>query len=393
MSGGNSTPHATLLQAVRRTIRTVLWILLLLVTAAAAVVRLRYGGGEPYPDVTGEPLLPPTALQTVASYHEPIGNVAVSGDGRIFFTVHPEARTEGAKLLEWRDGSANPFPDEISQERLFETPLGVAVDGRDRLWVIDHGAHGLGTPRLLAVDLRSGTVVHDHRFPDEIAPVGSFLQDLQVTPDSGTVFVADASFWRQNPALVVHDVASGRDRRLLEHHASVTAQDWIIVTPSRTMSFFGGLAAMKPALDGLALAADGSWLAYGAMTHDTLYRVPTSALLDPRLDPTALAMWVEKLGRKPLSDGLSSDREGGVWITDVEHGAVLRMNPERVLETWIETPRIRWADALCFGPDGWLYVADSALPDVVLRSRAHIADHAPYFIFRFRPGVEGVPGH
>lgn len=393
MPAGNSTPDATLLQPVKRIIRTVLWILLLLVTAAAIVVRLRYGGGEPYPDLTGEPRLPPAALETVVSYDEPIGNVAVSRDGRVFFTVHPEARPEGAKLLEWRDGRAYPFPDEISQERLFETPLGVVVDSRDRLWTIDHGSHGLGTPRLLAIDLGSGGVVHDHRFPGDIAPLGSFLQDLQVTADGGTVFVADASFWRQDPALVVHDVASGHDRRLLEHHASVTAQNWIIVTPSRTMSFFGGLAAMKPALDGIALAADGSWLAYGAMTHDTLYQAPTSALLDPRLEAAELAACVERLGRKPLSDGLSSDREGGVWITDVEHGAVLRMNPERVLETWIETPRIRWADALCFGPDGWLYVADSALADVVLRSRAHIADHGPYFIFRFRPGVEGVPGH
>jgi sugar lactone lactonase YvrE len=378
---------------MRRAIRVLLWALLLFLTAAAAAIRLRYGGGQPYPDVTGEPVLPKAALENVVSYHEPIGNVAVSRDGRLFFTVHPEARPEGAKLLEWKDGAARPFPDEAAQDRLFETPLGVVIDRRDRLWVIDHGNHGFGTPRLLAFDLGSGALVHDHRFPDHIAPLGSFLQDLQVTPDGSTVFIADASFWRQDPALVVHDVGGGRDRRLLEHHDSVMAQNWIIVTPSRTMSFLGGLAAMKPALDGIALAADGSWLAYGAMTHDTLYRVPTSALVDPHLEATELAARVERLGQKPLSDGLSSDREGGVWITDVEHGAVLRMTPERVLETWIETPRIRWADALCFGPDGWLYVADSALPDVVLRSRAHIADHGPYFISRFRPGVSGVPGH
>ena len=52
-----------------------------------------------------------------------------------------------------------------------------------------------------------------------------------------------------------------------------------------------------------------------------------------------------------------------------------------------------WADALSFGPDGWLYLADSAIPDQVMRSKRHIASQAPYYIFRFRPGVEGVPGH
>jgi hypothetical protein len=36
---------------------------------------------------------------------------------------------------------------------------------------------------------------------------------------------------------------------------------------------------------------------------------------------------VESVGRKPLSDGLSADLAGNVYITDVEHGAVLRMAP------------------------------------------------------------------
>jgi hypothetical protein len=40
---------------------------------------------------------------------------------------------------------------------------------------------------------------------------------------------------------------------------------------------------------------------------------------------------------------------------------------------------------MSFGPDGALYIADSALPDVMLRSHAHIDAQAPYFIWRFTP--------
>jgi sugar lactone lactonase YvrE len=158
------------------------------------------------------------------------------------------------------------------------------------------------------------------------------------------------------------------------------------------MVFFAGLAAMKPGVDGIAVSTDGAWLAYGAMSHDSLYRVPTAALLDQSLDDAGIASEIEALGRKPLSDGLSADEEGGVWITDVEHGAVLRMAPDGGLETWVTSPRIRWADALSFGPDGWLYLADSAIPEQVMRSKRHIASQAPFFIFRFRPDVAGVPG-
>jgi sugar lactone lactonase YvrE len=343
--------------------------------------------------VTGDPLLSDSQLETVLSFPEPIGNVAISEDGRGFFTVHPESRPEGAKLYEFGAGSAWPYPGEKTQESLFQTPLGVVVDRQHRLWVIDHGKHGFGAPRLLAIDLLTDEIVHDHEFGAAAAPGGSFLQDLQVSPNGRTVFVADVSFWRKDPAIVVHDIASATDRRVLEDHPSVSAQPWIITTPSRRMTFFAGLAAMKPGIDGIAITPDGAWLAYGAMSHDTLYRVPTAALLDRSHDDHAIASTIQPLGRKPLSDGLSADLEGGIWITDVEHGAVLRMSPDGVLETWIETPRVRWADALSFGPDGWLYLADSAIPEQVMRSKAHIESQAPYFIFRFQPGIAGVPGH
>jgi sugar lactone lactonase YvrE len=357
-----------------------------------AVVRLRYGGGEPYRDVTGAPILDGGELETVVSYPEPIGNVAVGPDGRVFFTVHPESRPQGAKLLEFDGGATSPFPADDVQEDLLQTPLGVVVDRHDRLWTIDHGQHGFGVPRLLAVDLDTGEVVHNHAFDHDAAPRGSFLQDLQVSPDGQTVYIADLSFWRKRPAIVIHDVASEEDRRVLEGHSSVSAQDWIITTPARRMVFFGGLAAMKPGIDSIAVSTDGRWLVYGAMSHDTLFRVPTAVLGDRSLDDASIAAKVEALGRKPLSDGLSADLEGGIWITDVEHGAVLRMTPSRELETWVKTPRIRWADALSFGPDGWLYLADSAIPEQVMRSKQHIASQAPYHIFRFRPGVHGIPG-
>ncbi len=158
------------------------------------------------------------------------------------------------------------------------------------------------------------------------------------------------------------------------------------------MRFVFGLVSLRIGIDGVAVARDGTWLAWGAMTHDTLYRAATSDLRDATLSPEALAIRVEAVGRKPLNDGLSTDRDGNVLITDVEHGAVLRMSPDGVLETLIKSPRIRWADALSFGPGGWLYVADSAIPDQMLRSRRHMRAAAPYFVYRFHPGIDGAPG-
>ncbi|MDH3728509.1 MAG: major royal jelly family protein [Myxococcales bacterium] len=365
--------------------------LALLIGIVAVVLNVRYGGGDPYPDLTSTPLYDESTLEVVVSSPEPIGNLAVSADGRVFYTIHPESRPTGAKLLEWVDGAPKPFPTEAAQT-LFETPLGIVIDRQSRLWTIDHGNHGTGQPRLLAFDLETGEVVHEHVFDSSVAQLGSFLQDMQVDSTGEHVFIADLSFWRKNPGLIVYDIERAKARRVLDGDSSVSAQDWLIRNPTKDMKFFGGLVVFKPGVDGIAIDRNDEWLYYGAMAHDTMYRVKVSDLLDPLLRDEALAAGVRAVGTKPLNDGLSTDNDGNLLITDVEHGAVLRMAPNGELTTLVKSERIRWADALSYGPDGWLYVADSAIPDQVLRSKAHIAAKAPYHIFRFKPGVAGVPG-
>ncbi len=360
------------------------------VALVALVLHVRYGGGEPYTDLSGTPIFEESMLEVVVTSPEPIGNLAVSADGRVFYTIHPESRPTGAKLLEWVDGVPRAFPSDDAQS-LFETPLGVAVDRQNRLWTIDHGNHGTGKARLLAFDLSTGEVVHDHVFDSSIAQLGSFLQDLQVDSTGEHVFIADVSFWRKNAGLVVYDVESGKARRVLDSDPSVSAQDWLIRNPTKDMVFFG-VVVLKPGVDGIAIDRSDEWLYYGAMAHDTMYRIKVADLLDDSLSPGALAARVEAVGAKPLNDGLSTDNDGNLLITDVEHSAVIRMKPDGELTTLIRSDRIRWADALSYGPEGWLYVADSAIPDQMLQSKAHIAARAPYYIFRFKPDVDGIPG-
>jgi sugar lactone lactonase YvrE len=354
------------------------------------VLHLRYGGGQPYPDLSGEPMFDEGALEVAVTSPEPIGNHAVSADGRVFYTIHPESRPVGAKLLEWVDGAPEPFPSAEAQS-LLETPLGVVVDRQNRLWVIDHGNHGTGSAKLLAFDLSTGELVHEHVFDSSVAQLGSFLQDLQVDSAGEHVFIADVSFWRKNSGLVVYDVVAEKARRVLDSDPSVSAQDWLIRNPTKDMVFFG-VVVLKPGVDGIAIDRNDEWIYYGAMTHDTMYRIKVADLLDDSLSTGALAARVEDIGPKPLNDGLSTDNDGNLLITDVEHGAVIRMQPDGTLTTLVKSERIRWADALSYGPDGWLYVADSAIPDQMLRLKSHIEAKAPYFIFRFKPDIDGIPG-
>ena len=370
--------------------KKILLFLLILVVILATIAWARYGGGEPYRDLTSAPLFGEAQLEEVLSYPEPIGTVAVNREGRVFFTVHPEARPRGNKLLEYIDGASVPYPDGAAQRRHFDTVLGVVVDRFDRLWTIDHGNHGLRTARLLAFDLGSGDLVHQQDFADDIAPAGSFLQDLQVSADGRTVLIADTSIWRKSPALIVYDVETASARRILESHPSVSAENYMISNHERPMSFAGGIFALRGGVDGIAL--DSEWLYFGALSGSHLYRIRVADLLDPATPNSQLAARVERVSGKPLSDGMSIDVDGSVYVTDVEHGAIFRVAEGGDLRTLIRSSKIRWPDALSFGPDGWLYVADSALGDVILKTHDDIKAGGPYTIWRFQPGADGYPG-
>ena len=370
--------------------KNVLLFLVALVFAGTISLWVRYGGGAPYPDLSTSPILDASSLEEVVRYSEPIGNVAVNRDGRIFFTVHPEARPKGNKLLEYVRGAAVPYPSGSVQAEMFDTVLGVAIDRYNRLWTIDHGNHGLRPARIIAIDLDTNVVIREQILDPDIAPAGSFLQDLQVSADGNTIVIADASFWRKSPAIIIYDVETGRARRVLESHASVSAEDYVIRNNDREMKFLGGIVALRGGIDGIALGPE--WLYFGAISGSGLYRVRLRDLRDASLPPGQLANRVERVGDKPLSDGMSIDIEGNVYITAIEHNAVFIGRPGQEPETLIRSGRIRWPDALSFGPDGYLYLADSALAELILQSREHIDAQAPYRIFRFRPGVEGIPG-
>ena len=370
--------------------KNLLLSILILMLILTTVVWVRYGGGDPYPDLSTTPLLAESELEEVLSYAEPIGNVAVNRQGRVFFTVHPESRPPGNKLLEYVAGAAVPYPSAAAQSDLFDTVLGLAIDRFNRLWTIDHGRHGFGSARIIAIDLDTGEIMRNESFGNSVAPIGSFLQDLQVSADGRTVVIADASFLRKTPAIIVYDVESGEARRVLESHASVAAERYFIRSQDRAMKFLGGVIALRGGVDGIALGPD--WLYFAALSGSGLYRVRLRDLRARKLPAAELAARVERISDKPLSDGLSVDNSGNVYITDVEHGAIFVAGSERPLATLVRSESLRWPDALSFGPDGYLYLADSALSDVILKSREHIKSAGPYRVFRFRPGSEGIPG-
>lgn len=362
-------------------------LLLALLTAALVSVRCLYGGGQPYPDTSTPPLLPNERLTVLAEVEMPPGNVTSSPDGRIFFNLHPFAepwRYTESFVFELVDGVPRPYPSAQMQGEL-RGVLGMTADRQGRLWMIVPSGLEARPTRLLGFDLERDTLVVDHAFTDVDAP---FAQDLRVAPDGGSIYLADTGILRFTPpAILVYDVAGQTARRTLEGHPSVTPQDWTIQTTDGTYTLGYGLVTFAVGVDGLAVSHDGEWLYYATMSHDSAYRVRTRDMRDASLTAGALGERVERVGPKPLSDGIEIDAAGNLYITDIEHGSVARLTPAGELRTLVGSDEIVWSDGITLTARGELLLTDSEIPayiDPLLRAprRDRIDRVAPHRIYR-----------
>ncbi|MGE0708929.1 MAG: L-dopachrome tautomerase-related protein [Planctomycetota bacterium] len=343
------------------------------------------------PELVGvAPLLSASALEVVVELPSPPGNLAVGSNGRVYFSFHPEAPPQPAKVCELlADGSYRPFPDagwqhEREGQPCFVTPLALRADRQGRLWVLDHGDYGDERPSLTAFDLETRAVVHRFEFPKSAARWGSMLNDFAVDEERGWVYIADTGPYTFDPALIVYDITKQVARRVLEDEECVQPADHHLVVQGRFMKAFG--LPLQLGVDTIGLTADGETLFFAPLSGAKVYAVPTAALRDPALDEDALLAQVEVRGPKPATDGGIVDAHADFYLTAVEHDALAVLRSDGRLEKLVESKELlAWPDGLALSPDGQtLYASVSQLHHVIGQDPDELPRWRPYRIVSVR---------
>jgi sugar lactone lactonase YvrE len=377
------------------------WLLRGLLALAALLIlfvvwfKLSFGGGKSYPDISTAPMIPAERISAPIQLPFPPGMVAASPDGRIFYTYHmlhkPE-RFVDATVFEWVNGKGVPFPNQVMQTE-FHGAMGISADRQGRLWIVKPGALEGRQTRLMAIDMGSGDLVVDHLFDRGEA---GFAQDMRVSPDGETVYLADTGLFRFTKAsLIVFDVGTQSVRTVLRGDPTVTAQDWVIrKTNGKPYRLAFGLLTFVVGVDGIALTDDGKWLYFATMSHDSLYRVPTAALRDKTLTDDKIAEKIEFVGNKPMSDGIELLKDRTIIVTDVENGGLAALASDGALKTLTKDPNVDWADSVAIAPDGAIWFTDSRLTDLIDQfakpaSKQTLLSQGPYPIYRIAPPASG----
>lgn len=317
-------------------------------------------------------------LRLVAEFEHQVTGVTVSEQGRIFVNFPRWTEDAPVSVAEVTgDGGLRPYPDEEwnawRNANKNETTPGdhwvcvqsVVADGRGSLWVLDPAAPAQervvpGGPKLVQVDLASDRVVRTLAFGEDVAPQGSYLNDVRFSPDGRHAYITESG---ARGAIVVVELESGAARRVLDGHPSTQLEEDVVVkTDGEPLRRTDGRGVEFTA-DGIALSRDGRHLYWQALTGKTLYRVETEALHDRALSADELGARVERVGENGVSDGLWIDADGRMYISALEENAVKVREGDRV-EVLVRDERLRWPDTFSEGPDGAVYVTASHIQDM-----------------------------
>ncbi|MBA3962505.1 MAG: SMP-30/gluconolactonase/LRE family protein [Chthoniobacterales bacterium] len=329
-------------------------------------------------------------LAKVASFPaQQVTGVAVSKTGRVFVNFPAWSDDHTISVAEIIDGKAFPYPNEKWNEAgspndHFVCVQSVYVDDTDSLWVLDPAAPKMQEivrqgPKLVKIDLAENAVVQTIPFGEEIAPKHSYLNDVRIDTKTQTAYLTDSGLG----AIVVVDLHSGKARRLLQgDHSTQAEKDFVLQVDGRKLLGENGKPPQIHA-DGIALDQPNGFLYFHALAGRTLYRIRTADLQNARLTRSELSAKVETVLETPPPDGMALAPNGKLFLTDVEHGAVVMFDPrEKKLAPVITDGRLRWPDSLAWGPDGALYVTASQIQNMPRFNGGKDMRTTPYDVFK-----------
>jgi sugar lactone lactonase YvrE len=333
-------------------------------------------------------------------------NHTTASNGRIFVNFPKWGDPVEYTVAEVKDGKTLPYPNaEINHyvegdnpaEKLISVQSVVVDPTGARLWILDTGSIAFGPVKpnggkLIAVDLKANQIVKKIVFPADVALPKTYLNDVRFDlrrGREGMAFITDSGA----NAIIVVDLASQQSWRRLNGHASTQPDpEFVPAVEGQIMQMrLPGQAPAKLEVgaDGIAISADGKTLYYCPLIGRHLYSVSVDALADRTKSDAEVAATVKDLGEKGgAGDGLESDGEGRVYISDYEHDAIFRRSPDGTIETLVHDPRVLWPDTLSLADDGYLYFTANQIERQPVFNNGQDLRKKPYVLFRVK--VDGT---
>jgi len=214
--------------------RALIFTLAAVVLLLATVLRLLYGGGSYYPDLSTAPLLSDDKLEVALQSTNPSGTSAVSRMAGSFSRSTPNPGADQNKLMEWNGNAAVPYPERGDAEK----PLSGAS------WVlssINRTACGQSTMHSRAGDrpsvgFRPGNQQAGHglqSFLPRVAQPARFCSPAGWTQRGRPSTSPDVSFFRRTRPSLCTTLEEENPPAACSNRIPPSIPEWIIRNPDQ----------------------------------------------------------------------------------------------------------------------------------------------------------------
>ncbi|AFY56549.1 gluconolactonase [Rivularia sp. PCC 7116] len=350
-------------------------------------------------------------IETVATFNDamPTG-VTVSQTGRVFVNFPRWGDKVDFTVAEVKNNRSIPYPNaEINvanKDKPKDSLLSVqsvVIDALDRLWILDTGSIEFaptinGGAKLVGVDLKTNKIFKKIVFPEDVALKTTYLNDVRFDlrrGKEGMAFITDSSLTGAN-AIIIVDLATGKSWRRLNNHPSTKAEDidkFLPIVEGQPLMSRPPNAEPSPfkvGADGIAISSDGGRLYYCPLSGRTLYSVNVDALVQPASEEQVAKTVINHGDKGGASDGLESDAQNRIYVTNYEDNAILRRLPNGMYETVVHDSRLLWPDTLSLATNGYLYFTANQLHRQPNFHNGKDLRQKPYSIFRTKVDAKPV---
>lgn len=335
----------------------------------------------------------------VARLNQGPGNVTVTETGRVIMSQHQFYEPVYSVMELKGTDTLTPFPNAELNDRhnsvglKLDSVLGIRTAG-GIVWMLDNGMRSGVSPKLVGWDSKTDRLHRVINFPPSVVPKDQFVNDFAVDLLHRRIFISDPA-GGMNAALIVVDLDSGTARRVLQGHPSVLPENVDLIIDARPIQVKdaqGKLVRPHIGVNPITEDLQNEWVYFGPMHGHSLYRVRAADLADDKLAAESLAQRVERYADKPISDGISIDRQDNIYLGELAENAVGVITPDRKYRRLAQGPELSWVDSFSFGPDGALYAVVNRLQRSATLSGGENRSTPPYFLVRFKTPAMGLAG-
>ncbi len=342
---------------------------------------------------------PGSNFEIVANLDTGPGNVTVMDNDRIIMSQHQFYRPHYA-VVELKNNTQIPFPNDELASASSKSPikldsvLGIRSDANGVVWMLDNGMRSGAIPKLVGWNTKTDRLQKLIYLPAPITPKDTFVNDFSVDFRHNAIFISDPA-GGENAALIVVNLSTGAARRVLEGHLSVVPEDVDLIiddVPIQIQDQSGKLVRPHIGVNPITEDLNNEWVYYGPMHGHSLYRIKADDLANEKLADKDLADRVQRYSDKPISDGISIDKENNIYLGDLAANAIGVILADKSYRQLAQCPRLSWVDSFSFGPAGKLYAVVNRLHQSATLNGGIAKSKPPYYLLRVNSLAAGMAG-